>query len=139
MNKIAIYRLWGGMDFLCLVSYVYLSIIDGRVPVYSDAVSFIEMSEDQGWYTLVFFATAMTLYFSLICSMVLFFKGDKRVRPLVYVQTPFRLILALPSVSFLLWWVPGSSITLVIPLLLLIASEVAKITSLIVCENSHKV
>ncbi|PAM83225.1 arginine:ornithine antiporter [Pseudomonas sp. ERMR1:02] len=122
-----LYMFWGGMDLFYVVRFCYLNVSRGNVPLYTDVQSFILLSSEHGVASLVFFLLGIVLNVSIAFSMLLFFLNSRAAPYVAYAQIPLRIILTIPSLSFLFWAskVTGmTSATLVLGLLLL--SEIIK-------------
>lgn len=131
MNIKWLYLFWGGMDLLYVGRFCYLGFSQGKIPFYSDIQSFLMLSAEHGSVSTLFFWLSLVLNVSIIFSMLLFFFKSSKVPYLVYVQTPLRLLFAVPSIPFLLWFAKTSgatSATLLFVLLLL--SEIIKLCSI---------
>lgn len=130
MNIKWLYLFWSGMDLLYVGRFCYLGFSQGRIPFYSDIQSFFLLSTEHSSVSILLFWLSLVLNVSIIFSMLLFFCNSSRVLYIVYVQTPLRLLLAVPSIPFLLWFAKTSgatSATLLFVLLLL--SEIIKLCS----------
>ncbi|MCA7993983.1 hypothetical protein LGM63_25350 [Burkholderia cepacia] len=125
-----LYLFWGGLDLLDLVRYCWLNLAAGRIPLYHDIQAFEQLHEPGG-YAAVWFGLSLLLTVSIVVSACLFLRGSRYARPLAYAQVPLRLLLAVPSLSFIPWLLlleEGPSLSLNLGLLLL--SEVLKVVTL---------
>lgn len=131
MNIKWLYLFWGGMDLLYVGRFCYLGFSQGKIPFYSDIQSFFLLSAEHGSVSILLFWLSLFFNVSVVFSMLLFFCKSSRVPCLVYAQAPLRLLFAVPSISFLLWFAKASgatSATLLFGLLLL--SETIKLCSI---------
>lgn len=131
MNRRWFFLFWGGMDLLALVRFVVVALMSHRVPFYDDFLDFMALSADHGWYGGLIFCLSMLLYLSLFLSLYLFFRNSRLAKFVAYVQIPFRLLLAVPSISFLSWLAVafgGTSVVVIIALK--VASELIKFLTL---------
>lgn len=102
------------MDAIYLVRYWVTSVVEGRVPYLSDIESALWVLRDHSVLQIYTFGFVMLLQISIIASCFLFLLSSQKVRWLVYLQTPLRLVFFIPSVSLLLigaqlvpataWW-----------------------------------
>lgn len=131
-----LYLFWSGMDSLYLIRLLYINFSEGRIPIYSDFQSFVLLSSEHGIYSVVFFLLGMVLNVSIIFSMVLFFCGSQKAPYLAYLQIPLRLLLAIPSLSFLVWMSKVVGVTSsVFFIVLLLSSELIKFISIFFREK----
>lgn len=132
MNKQRVFMFWGVMDLMYVLGFFYWNLSRGRIPLYDDAVSFVQIDLQYGWSMLVlFFIGSMLLTLSILLTMLMFFKQHPLVRLIACLQVPFRLYFIVPSLSFIPWL--ASLLELrqaVIIFSVLIASEVLKVVSL---------
>ncbi|MBF8722337.1 hypothetical protein [Pseudomonas guariconensis] len=125
------WRLWGGLDAFHIVSYIVYSVSRGRLPFFTDIRLALETLEVYGEGARVFMAASAVLELSIFLSCYLFVTQRRAARWLGFMQTPFRLLLMVPSVSLLpgvLGLFPGNSA--VFAIMLVIVSEVLKCWSL---------
>lgn len=130
MSKKTIYLFWGVMDFLYIVRFCYVSYEQGQIPLYDDFHSFILLAADHGALAIMLFSLSLMLNLSMFISMILFFRESRYLPWLVYVQTPLRLVIAIPSLMFIPWLAKAAvlnSITLLLSLLVM--SELLKCCS----------
>ena len=131
-----LFFLWGGMDLFHLVRLLYINISHGEIPIYSDFQSFVLLSSEHGVYSVIFFSLGMVLNISIIFSMVLFFCGSQKAPYLAYLQIPLRLLLAIPSLSFLVWMSKIVGVTSSVFFIgLLLSSEMIKFVSIFFREK----
>ncbi|HEM7878508.1 TPA: hypothetical protein U2L31_004926 [Burkholderia contaminans] len=121
-----LYLFWGGLDLLYLIRYVWINVADGRIPIVSDLQAFSQLDQPH-WFV----GLSILLLLSIVASAFLFLLGRTAARRLAYVQEPLRLLLAVPSLSFIPWLLTHFGITsLVLSITLLLCSEASKIISL---------
>lgn len=126
-----LYLFWGGMDLFYVGRFCYLNFSQGKVPIYSDIQSFILLGSEHGSVSALLFLLSIFLNVSIAVSIFMFFLGSHRVPFLVYIQAPLRLLLAVPSLSFLLWLSKVNGVTSAALLFsLLLLSEVIKVLSI---------
>lgn len=131
MNRRWIFLFWGGMDLLALAGFVVAALMNNRIPFYSDVRDFMILSADHGWYGGLFFGLSMLLYLSLALSLNLFFTNSRLAKLVAYVQIPFRLILAVPSITLLSWLAAAMGVTSTVAIIALkVASELIKFLTL---------
>lgn len=119
------------MDLLALAGFVVVALMNHRVPFYDDVRDLMTLSADHGWYGGLIFGLSMLLYLSLLLSLYLFFKNSRLAKPVAYVQIPFRLLLAVPSISFLPWLAAVFGVTSIVMIIALkVASELIKFLTL---------
>ncbi len=94
-----LYWFWGAMDCFYIFRFSYLSFSQGKVPFFSDIQSYALLRAENGLTSDFLFLLSIFLNVSIVASMVLFFVDSRKIPYLVYVQTPFRLLLAVPSLS----------------------------------------
>lgn len=132
MRKDHVFMFWGFMDLTYVLWIVYGSLSRGRVPLYDDVVSFLQLDAQHGWNMLVWwFVASMSLTVTVVVTMVLFFNKCPVARVIAYFQVPFRLFFVVPSLSFILWLLGAfgvRQVTLVIAILLI--CEALKVFSL---------
>ncbi|KAF1040084.1 MAG: hypothetical protein GAK33_01084 [Burkholderia lata] len=121
-----LYLFWGGLDLLYLIRYVWINVADGRIPIVADLQAFSQLDQPH-WFA----GLSLLLLLSIVASACLFLLGRTAARRLAYVQEPLRLLLAVPSLSFIPWLLTHFGITsLVLSITLLLGSEALKIISL---------
>ncbi|AOY99970.1 hypothetical protein BKK81_12540 [Cupriavidus sp. USMAHM13] len=125
-----LYLFWGGLDLLYLIRLFWLNLAIGRVPLYDDIQAFGQLHE-QGGYGAVGLGLSLLLTVSIAVSACLFLRGSRYARPLAYAQVPLRLLLAVPSLSFIPWLLhAGEGASLPLNLGLLLLSELLKVVTL---------
>lgn len=80
------------MDAIYLVRYWVTSVVEGRVPYLSDIESALWVLRDHSVLQIYTFGFVMLLQISIIASCFLFLLSSQKVRWLVYLQTPLRLV-----------------------------------------------
>lgn len=139
MTQPRIYLFWAAMDLLYLCRYLWSSISRGEIPLYGDFLSFQQLQlSEPGWYAAPLFGLSVLLILSIAVSAGLFLTGSRFARPVAYVQTPLRLLMVVPSLSFLPWllqWVGRSDVLL--NALLLLGSETLKVVTLLMTQRAE--
>lgn len=131
MNRPPVFLFWAVMDLLAFSGFIVAGLKAKRVPFYDDTQEFIRLNIDHGWYAGLVFGCSMALYFSLLLSTFLFFKGSRLAKPVAYLQIPFRLLLAVPSVTVFTWLAVAFGLTSALAIISLkIASELIKFITL---------
>ncbi|MCY1411132.1 hypothetical protein D3C76_571120 [compost metagenome] len=131
-----LYLFWGGMDLFYVGRFCYVNFSNGRIPFYTDIQTYALVGWGHGSIPGLFFLLDMALNISIIFSMFLFFRGSRIAPYVAYAQAPFRLLLAIPSLSFLIWFTKVGEVTSVILLVsLLLVSELAKVFSIFFREK----
>ncbi len=132
---------WGVMDVLYLAAYVWQSIAEGRIPLIDDIFSFNQLYTEQGggYWLILIFTLSMITTLSIAFSAVLLLTTWDKVGYLVAAQTPLRLLLVVPSLSFLPWVLKGINPGGIgLSLFILLTSEALKIWSLIISRKCNK-
>ena len=142
--KDKVFFFWGGMDTLAIILYCLNSVQKGRMPVISDALSFIDLWSAHstlvpGALVLLLFALDLGLLLSFILSAIFFFKRQRCAVKFALFQEVFRLISFRCSVAFfpLLADVTGIS-NVWVNLVLFMISETLKLYSLIYYKYAKK-
>ncbi|MCY1439567.1 hypothetical protein D9M71_558100 [compost metagenome] len=131
-----LFLFWGGMDLFYVARYCYLNFASGRVPFYSDIQSFVPLSAEHGVVSVLFLSLGSILNISIFFSVYLFIRGSSRAPSLAYAQIPLRLILAVPSLSFVLWFSKVVGVTSAVLMFgLLLFSELLKFVSIFFRER----
>lgn len=99
MTRKQVFWFWGAMDAIYLVRYWVTSVVEGRVPYLSDIESALWVLRDHSVLQIYTFGFVMLLQISIIASCFLFLLSSQKVRWLVYLQTPLRLVFS--SLQFL--------------------------------------
>lgn len=131
---------WGSMDVLYLANYLWQSIAGGRIPLIDDIFSFNQLYTEQGggYWLILIFTLSMITTLSIFFSAVLLLTTGDRVIYLVAAQTPLRLLLVMPSLSFLPWILNGINPGGIgLALVLLLTSEALKVWSLILSRKRN--
>jgi len=122
---------WGVMDVFYIVRFCYLGFSNDRIPFYSDIQSFVLLSAGHGFVSVFFLLLGVVLNISMFFSAYLFLRGSSQAPCLAYAQIPLRLILAVPSLSFVLWFSKVVGVTsAVLMFALLLLSEILKFFSI---------
>ncbi len=74
-----IYLFWAAMDFLYIVRFVWLNILQGSIPLIDDILSFSKIYPEHGVSSVIIFSTSLLLNISIIFSFILLVKKWKRV------------------------------------------------------------
>ena len=136
MKARGLYWFWGRMDLFYVVLFCYFNFSQGKIPIYSDVQSFLLLNLEQGSVSALFFWLSVFLNVSIVVSMFMFFLGARGVQYLTYIQTPLRVLLAVPSLSLLLWLSKVGGVTSAVWLFgLLLFSEVIKVISILFREK----
>ncbi|MCK3866072.1 hypothetical protein [Pseudomonas sp. B329] len=126
-----IYWFWGSMELLYVGQFLYFGILRDEIPFYSAIRSFAALSSEHGPAAVVLFVLSLSLSVSIVFSMLMFFFRARWVPYMVYVQTPLRLLFAVPSVTLLPWFLKTCGITSpTLLLVFLLLSEVVKCFSI---------
>lgn len=131
---------WGSMDVLYLANYLWQSIAGGRIPLIDDIFSFNQLYTEQGggYWLILIFTLSMITTLSIFFSAVLLLTTGDSVIYLVAAQTPLRLLLVMPSLSFLPWILNGINPGGIgLALVLLLTSEALKVWSLILSRKRN--
>ena len=132
---------WGVMDVIYLAAYLWQSIAEGRIPLIDDIFSFNQLYTEQGggyWLILIFTLSMITTLSIFFSAVLLLTAWDKAIY-LVAAQTPLRLLLVMPSLSFLPWILKGINPGGIgLALVLLLTSETLKVWSLIISRKRNK-
>ena len=132
---------WGIMDALYLTHYIWVNIARQRLPFISDVVDFSHHYAEQGGgiWLVVIFALSMITTLSLGLSAILLLMGWTKVFGLIAMQTPLRLLLVIPSITFLPWlFTRFSHHGIALAISLLILSEVIKVGSFIIAKRGRQ-
>ncbi|WP_449105246.1 hypothetical protein [Pseudomonas mohnii] len=131
-----LFLFWGAMDVFYIVRFCYLSFSNGRIPFYSDIQSLAPLSAEHGFVSVLFLLLGLVLAVSMFFSAYLFCRGSSLAPCLAYAQIPLRLLLAVPSLSFVLWLSKVAGITsAALMFLLLVLSETLKFFSIFYREK----
>lgn len=131
-----VYLFWGVMDIIYIAWFCYVNFSVGKIPLYSDVQSFMGLMGDHDFVAVVFVCLGVVLNFSIVVSMILFFRGSKLASLLAFAQAPLRVLLAVPSLYFAVWFAKGvGSDSWVFMLGLLLFSELLKVFSIVFRER----
>ncbi|KAF1068806.1 MAG: hypothetical protein GAK45_01265 [Pseudomonas citronellolis] len=126
---------WGLMDLFYIGRFLYLNIESGRVPLYSDLLSFLQVQASYGGLMPVFmFGASVLLNLSVLVSCACLLGGWRAGFWITCLQTPLRLYFAMPSLAFLPWlirylgWHIGAGMLALMALL--VGLEALKLVSL---------
>ena len=101
---------WGILDLVWFSYYYPANILKGKVPIVGDLMS--AWSNAAAFGTFFHFWTLtipyLILFLSLFASGVLLIRKKPAGAIVAYVQTPFRLLLVTPSISFIFLLTPNS-------------------------------
>lgn len=105
ISKKSVFLFWGALDIFYIVRFAWLNISQGRFPLYDDVVAFTHYWPEQGAHLVVMamFILSLLLTLSIPVSAFFLLKQYRATFWLVYLQTPARLLLTIPSLSFLPW------------------------------------
>ncbi|KAB0657271.1 hypothetical protein [Burkholderia diffusa] len=121
---------WAAMDLLYLARYLWLNVVEGKIPFVADILR-LQNLEQPTWYAPLTTSLSLGLTCFIAVTAYLFLTNSWAARPMAYVQIPFRLLLAVPSLSFIPWLLNlFGSHSLVLNIALLIASESVKVLTL---------
>lgn len=132
---------WGGMDAFYIIRLIWLNIEQGRVPFVDDIVSFNQLYSEYGGggWILLMFALSMMLNISIAASAILLIVKWDKIRFLVFLQIPFRLLLIVPSISVIPWLLKHFHFnSMMFIIVLLVFSEFTKFLSFILTRNIKK-
>lgn len=118
---------WGALDAFFIVYYCQGAIRRGGVPYLSDAQDMIYMAQDHGGVSYALALLGMAVHMSILVSCVLLLLERQMGIYFALIQTPFRLVFLIPSISVLLLYaqlVPDYNRWLVT--LLIVVSEILK-------------
>lgn len=131
---------WGGMDIFYVIRFIWLNIEQGRVPLVDDIMIFgyINSEYGGGFWVLFMFVMSLVLSFSILISAILLIVGWSKVRYFIFAQIPFRLLLVIPSISFMPWVLKQLHVSSVfIFIIFLFLSEIVKFFSFILTKNTQ--
>jgi len=94
---------WGFLDVFYIFRFVWINMEQGRVPFVNDFSDFTQLFDQHDGLALAIFLLSLLLNVSIVFSAVLLLAGWKKVRSFIITQLPFRLLLAVPSLSFTPW------------------------------------
>ncbi|MDN7875176.1 hypothetical protein QZM69_07075 [Burkholderia aenigmatica] len=124
------------MDLLYLARYLWLNVVEGKIPFVADILR-LQNLEQPTWYAPLTTSLSLGLTCFIAVTAYLFLTNSWAARPMAYVQIPFRLLLAVPSLSFIPWLLNLFGLhSLVLNIAFLIVSESVKVFSLY-CSGRH--
>ena len=130
---------WGMMDVFYIARFIWLNVEQGRIPLIDDFMSFSQLYSEYGggvWIVLMF-SLSMILNVSVVISAILLITCWRRVGYFIFIQTPFRLLLVIPSVSFVPWLLKQLHISsMLVFVTFLVISEVIKVISFILAKTT---
>lgn len=129
---------WGALDMFYIIRYLWIDIVQRRIPLISDVIDFSHMSAEYGgeFYITTMFLLSLVLNVSIVFSAVLLLLRWKKVHVLVYAQIPFRLLLVIPSLSIAPWLLKNFDIHSLFALVfVLIVSELLKMGSFVLATK----
>jgi len=125
-----VYLFWGVLDLFYVIRFLWLQIAAGNIPLYHDIQAFGQLHEPGG-YAAIVLGLSLLLTVSIAGSAYLFLCSSRYAKPLAYAQLPLRLLLAVPSLSFLPWLLHlGGTLNPWLNLGLLLVSELLKFITL---------
>ncbi len=128
--KRAVFLFWGCMDLFFILHFLWSNFGHGRIPFYTDFRALGELGQPF-WFSTAWLVLSLFLVASTAVSAWLFLSGHRFAKRWAYAQTPLRLVLAEPSLSFIPMLLNiAESHSLVLNLSLLIGSEVLKVYTL---------
>jgi hypothetical protein len=131
-----IYRFWGFLDLFHVIRFAWLNLAQGRIPLYDDVLAASQLGE-HGPMAMALICLGVALNLSIGASAILLLAMHRFAFVLCLVQTPFRLLLVVPSLSvipFLLGVMDLRNAMLSAALVLL--SEVLKVSSLLLARRT---
>jgi hypothetical protein len=129
-----IVRCWGILDLCCFVWYIGWRSFHGDVPFIHDIVRSIETARSFEHSSPIYLTLmSVLLYLSLAASGLLLFRRKISGVIIVYLQTPFRFVLIMPSLFFILWPLHylHERPSMMLGIALILASEVLKVSTII--------
>lgn len=95
---------WGILDLCSLSWYIGSRLYKGGVPFYGD-IAIAKNTALSFGHPIPFILTSIgiVIYVSFLPSGILLMKQNKYGAIISYIQTPFRIGFALPSIFFILW------------------------------------
>jgi hypothetical protein len=131
-----IFLFWGALDLFYIGRFSYVNYAEGRIPFYSDVQSFVALAPEHGSVSVLLFLLSAVLNVSVIVSAFLLFFKQRSARIFICFQTPLRLLLVVPSLSFLPWLINISGVISAVLLVgLLVMSEIIKVLSIIFAKR----
>jgi hypothetical protein len=135
-NLQKVIRCWGIIDLVFVVYYLGRSVTKAQVPIYNEIKQAFQTTSSFGnYFRMIITLLGLALYVSVIFSGLLLFQLKKPGAIIVYIQTPLRLALLMPSLFFILWplsYLFGkTSLAIGTGIILVLASESLKLMSVI--------
>lgn len=132
---------WGGCDLAFFAIYTISSLANGAVPFYSNSIEAINNVKAFGnsWPFFAITLLSLGLYLTIPVSGILLILRKRMGALLAYCQTPFRLGMVAPSVSFIFWPIGRMGETpLIISVIIAFLVEIIKILTLIKWQRTTK-
>ncbi|MBB5322489.1 hypothetical protein [Marinobacter oulmenensis] len=127
-----VFYIWALFDFLHIAIYSVNSYRLGNFPYATDFISTLENISSHGGVVsggMVLFSWLLEL--SILASLIMFLLMKSKVKALCYMQTPFRLIFSVPSLSIMLpFFNLFGGVSAIVLIIMVIMSEVLKVYSL---------
>lgn len=125
-------RFWGVCDIACIALYFFGSILRANVPFYHDVSQAIHISDSLGFsLPIINVCLGIVLYVSMAFSGVFLYQLRKEAATICYIQIPFRLYLARPSLYFIFWPLKYIEPSVTLGIVLFAISELLKLVSII--------
>jgi len=142
-NLPKVIRWWGIIDLVFVVYYLGSAVIKAKIPIYTEIKQAIQITSSYGNpLPMIMTCLGLALYISVIFSGVFLFQLKRTGAIIVYLQTPFRLALLMPSLFFISWplvYLFGkTSLAVGIGIVLVLTSESLKLLSVISWHKSLK-
>ncbi|HBO38628.1 MAG TPA: hypothetical protein DD638_08170 [Pasteurellaceae bacterium] len=103
------YLLFAFFDITYLSVYFIRQLNASKIPFYSDLIQLVRAAENYGEmipensiFVYVMSLPSYILYFSLFFSVWYYLKQNRKIRCLVFCQTPLRIVSLMPTIPFLL-------------------------------------
>ena len=130
-------RFWGICDILFFAWYLANSFIKGNIPFFHDITQTYQTTKSFGHpLPILLLIPVIVLYISLPFSGKLLYQLNSKGAIISYIQAPFRLLSATPSLFFIHWPIsfffekPPTS-ALIIGWALILVSEIVKLYTVI--------
>lgn len=132
MGKII--QFWGLCDLLAITFYLSSRLIKGQIPIYFELSQTYQSTLSFG-HPLPFFllVPVILLYISFFFSGKLLYQQNIKAAIICYIQTPFRLISAAPSLFFIHWPIAYlfNNPPVILGIILITLSEIFKLATVI--------
>ncbi len=126
------YRIWGGLDILYLLMYVQFSFAENKLPFIDDGFAIIRNLKQIGEIgAVVYESSYLIVFLSLAVSGVMLVLRKPAGKVIAYVQTPFRFVFMIPSISLLTLAIPHFQATDALIITTFLLSETIKVGSLV--------